>query len=147
MMDDKPVKKGRGKPKGYPKTGGRAKGTLDKRTQVLAQLAADLNCEPFQILIHFAKGDWQALGYSGPVFMNGDYEEERIPSMARLKAAVEACKYLYSQRKPIDSENDLTSEELTFLNIFRERMAEYAAKRVIEDHSQAIKPDSKGSSE
>ena len=33
------------------------------RTRDLMYLADQLDCNPFEILIHFAKGDYEALGY------------------------------------------------------------------------------------
>jgi len=130
------------KAKGALKTGGRVKGSRNKQNKHLVQIAQELKCDPYEVLIHFVKGDWAALGYSSGVILRNGYEEDLIPPIARLKAAVEACKYIYAQKKAVDTETELTPEEQTFLSIFRERMAEYAAKRVIEDSAATLGTDS-----
>lgn len=116
-----------------PKTGGRVKGSRNRASMHLMQLAHHNKCNPFQILLLFANGDWKSLGYSSPVIDNGKYQQDVITAEMRLKAALEACKYLHPQKKSIAIEEELTAEEQNFLTMFRERMAEYAAKQVIED--------------
>lgn len=130
-----------GRPIGMPKTGGRVKGARNRANMHLMQIAHRNKCNPFEILLHFAKGDWQALGYSSPVVDKGNYEEDVITPLMRLKAALEACKYLHPQKKSIEIEEELTPEEQNFLNMFRERMAEYAAKQVIEDSAPVVGRD------
>lgn len=65
--------------------------------------AEELGVQPFDILLLFAKGDSEALGY--------DPDPETglppaIPPKYRLAAAQEACKYLYPQLKSVEVTGD-----------------------------------------
>lgn len=86
--------------------GGRSKGTPNKRTLELKELAEKLGVDPFEILLLFAKGDYAALGYD-------EFEEKMgaagipvsirtIEPELREKAAKDACEYLYPKRKAIE---------------------------------------------
>lgn len=79
-----------GRPKGTPKTGGRAKGSPNRNKTELADKARELGVDPFTILLLYAKGDADTLGYTF------------IPLELRLKAASEASKYLYPQKKAVE---------------------------------------------
>lgn len=89
-----------------PENAGRKKGTPNKKTQELRDLAEQLGVNPFQILLHFAAGDWQALGYPDAtvtkVTQNGVFTEDRISPELRSSSAREACKYLYPQLKAVE---------------------------------------------
>lgn len=66
------------------KTGGRQKGTLNKKTilkQSAEEVLADLGCNPLEILVNLTKSD-----------------DENIV----LGAARELCKYVYTQKKAIE---------------------------------------------
>lgn len=78
-----------------PKTGGRQKGTPNKDTSQLAQLAQQLDVDPFEILLLFASGDFMSLGIN-----------EVTPDQ-RLKAATEACTYLHPKRKALEHSGDM----------------------------------------
>lgn len=90
------------------KTGGRQKGTVNKKTQELQEIADKLNCNPFEILAHFANGDWKSLGYKaeertvGYTKQGDPIKEETIPPRLRCDAAKEAAGYLYPKRKAIE---------------------------------------------
>lgn len=94
------------KPKGLPKTGGRQKGSLNKRTLQVEELAARFKLDPFEILLMIACADWKALGYENECyFKEGPAGEIKMgyvisPEM-RLHAAKEAAKYLYSQKQSV----------------------------------------------
>lgn len=101
-------------PKGHKKYGGRVKGTPNKKTVAVEQIAAKLGFEPFQMLCHIARGDWEALGLQGPGLITLEHQ---------IRAIVEACQYLYPKRKAIEVTEmhdpnadrplrDLTDEEL-----------------------------------
>lgn len=97
----------RGKPKGHPKTGGRTKGTPNKNTQELIELADKLSVNPFEILLMIADGDWKGLGYPTKSRTQWtpsgiEYEEDTITVEMRLSAAKEACQYLYPKRKAVE---------------------------------------------
>lgn len=90
------------------KSGGRKAGTPNKSTEALRQKARELEVDPFEIMLLFAKGDWEALGYKEPILekFNGEGAvvgfEYVIPPAVRLKAAAEAIQYIEPKRKSID---------------------------------------------
>ena len=57
--------------------------------------AARLQVDPFEVLCLFAKGDWQTLGL----------DPDAITARHQLTAAVNACKYLYSQKRSVEISN------------------------------------------
>lgn len=63
-----------------------------------------LGVDPFEILLHFAKGDWKALGYEQATrtyftAAGIEAEEEIIKPELRMHAAKEACQYVLPKRK------------------------------------------------
>lgn len=93
--------------KGHTKTGGRRKGVPNKDSLPLHEKARELGVDPFRILLLFAKGDWEGLGYPSETEVRcgkgGEtYEVDRITSQQRLAAASDACQYLYPKRKAIE---------------------------------------------
>lgn len=101
---------------GHPKAGGRTKGTPNKSTREIQELAEKLECNPFEILLHFAKGDFEALGYeehqTKAIAGGGMTEELTISPELRAQSAERACQYLYPKRKAIEMEIQI--EEPTF---------------------------------
>jgi hypothetical protein len=94
---------------------GRPKGSLNARTVDLFEIAQELDCNPFKILLMYAKGDSEGLGLT---------ETEKISLELRQKSAKDACEYLFPKRKAIehsgpDGEN-LFVEFLKGLNGSRE---------------------------
>lgn len=94
---------------GKPKTkgSGRVKGIPNKNTLPLEEKAKELGIDPFEVLLLFAKSDWKSLGYEAQSYTktgrNGEtYEVDYISSDLRLKAASEACQYLFPKRKALD---------------------------------------------
>lgn len=85
-------------PKGHKKWGGRAKGTPNKINQSLVDMAEKLGVDPFNILLLFAKNDWQTLGYKKP---------DAIDPNLRARCAQEASKYLYAQRRSIEHSGEV----------------------------------------
>lgn len=69
---------------------GRPKGSPNARTQDLFEITERLDCNPFEVLILFAKGDAETLKVS-----------EISPDL-RLRAAKDACDYLFPKRKSIE---------------------------------------------
>lgn len=83
---------------------GRRKGVPNKRTLHAIEIAQKLNCNPLEILIKFAMGDWKGLGYDSEVYhmatASGDVKAGfTITPQMRLQAAAEASRYLYSRPK------------------------------------------------
>lgn len=110
-----------------PKSG-RRKGTPNKnKTPKVAEIAERLGINPFEILLLFAAGDWQRLGYASPTrtqySKSGEpYEVDVIEPGQRIAAAASACPYLFPKLQAIqlhttgaDTEDpcpDMTDEEL-----------------------------------
>lgn len=93
------------------KTGGRVKGTKNKRTFNAEELFRELDFDPLELLIHVAAGNWQALGFEGPTKISYtsagiEFEEQNIPLKERVTAAKEASKYLYSQKQSVALSTD-----------------------------------------
>jgi hypothetical protein len=95
---------------GHPKAGGRQKGTVNKSTQNLMDIADRIGVSPFEVLCMIAKADWQGLGYDNPTYLKAAGENmievDRITLESRLNAAKEASKYLYPQRKAVEHSTD-----------------------------------------
>jgi hypothetical protein len=86
---------------------GRPKGSPNARTQDLFDITEKLDCNPFEVLILFAKGDIEALGVS-----------EISPDL-RLRAAKDACDYLFPKRKAVEH-SSAASEDGLLAKWFRE---------------------------
>jgi len=100
-----------------PRLGGRAKGTPNKNALPLKEMAEKLNCNPFEILLRFAMGDWNGLGYKAestyaPTQKGEVIEKPTIPPELRVKAASEAAQYLYPKRKAIEHSGEITSVQV-----------------------------------
>lgn len=96
------------KPKGCIKTGGRQKGTLNKERLPVEAIAAKYKLQPFDVLMMIINDDFSALGYENSVYVKESASGESTtigyvltPEM-RLRAATEANKYLYAQRKAVE---------------------------------------------
>jgi len=111
-----------------PQPTGRGIATQNRITLELREKAKELDCDPFEILIYFAKGDWKALGYDEPVVSKWtnagiEYEEHVIQPAMRLKAASDAAQYIYPKRKAIDVTQMLSEDEKSLIEEYRERLA------------------------
>ncbi len=87
--------------------GGRKKGVPNKAVIPLREKAEKLGLDPFQMLLHFANANWEALGYSSPTetkyTARGEaYEVPLITPEHRLRALTELCQYLYPKLKAIE---------------------------------------------
>lgn len=109
--------------KGKPKTpgSGRKKNSINKDSIPLLEKAKELNIDPFEILLHFAAGDWEKLGYESKTITiygahNVTNEEFTIQPGIRAKAAAEACQYLYPKRKSIEF-SDVSEEKTDTLTV------------------------------
>jgi len=96
---------------GHPKAGGRQKGTPNKKTNELFEIADRIGVNPFEVMCMFAAKDWKGLGYSSEYETKvtkdgGTLEVERIGPDLRIHAAKEAAKYLYPQRKAVEHSAD-----------------------------------------
>lgn len=95
------------------KTGGRIKGTPNKKTEDFFERCAQEDHDPVLFNIRVAKNDWLSLGYeSGTITVftkSGDsYEQDRITMAERLSANNKLLDFMYPKRKAIEHS---TSEE------------------------------------
>lgn len=119
---------------GLPKTGGRSAGTPNKSVIPLREICERVGCDPFEVLIKFAAGDWKGLNYpSETQTIEGDgwqREEYYITPQMRVHAAKEACTYLHPKRKAIEHSND-PENPINGLNLAV--MSEADLKKLIKD--------------
>lgn len=128
--------------KGNKLSKGRPKGTKNERTILVEHLASQFKLDPFQILLMFANGDWQGLGYDSEVYvMENASGATKIgytisPEM-RLVAAKEAAQYLYSKKK---SEIELpeVEEPIDVYSIDEKKKLLIQAKKEIEKLEKEI---------
>ena len=99
------------------KTGGRSKGTPNKRNQEIYELAEDLGCNPVKILMLFALRDYDQLGlseFTETTTKSGDkIKEPTISPELQKSAASDLMPYMYGKRKPIDSNGDDSNDPVT----------------------------------
>lgn len=112
------------------KSGGRKKGTPNKKVRRADEIAERLGIDPFEILLRFAGGDWKGLGYEEGskeiVTQSGDaIQVDVIGPELRQKAAKEAAKYIYPQRKAIEVDDKRQSPFEKFLLMSDEERARY----------------------
>jgi hypothetical protein len=98
------------RPKGSGKTpgSGRKKGTINKSSLPLREKAQALGIDPFEILLHFAAGNWKQLGYESETqtrYTSGGqgYEVKIITPDHRIKGASDACQYLHPKLKQVEA--------------------------------------------
>lgn len=98
------------------KTGGRKCGVPNKKTKNLMDKCDELGCDPFEILLRFAQGDWKGLGYKTEQIVThvteGGMElvEDVISAELRAQCAKEAAQYIYPKRKALEVSQDPESE-------------------------------------
>lgn len=73
-------------------------------------IAEEVGCNPFKVLMMIAAADWEGLGYeSATITKHGKddvtWEEDRITLDARGNAAKEVCKYLFPQKRAVEVSN------------------------------------------
>jgi hypothetical protein len=83
------------------KTGGRTKGTPNKRSLQVEEMAAQYKLDPFDFLMKVVNNDWEGIGV----------EPDKITTDHRIQAAKFASKYLYSEKKPL--ELDVNKQSIT----------------------------------
>lgn len=104
------------------KTGGRKKGTPNNNSLNAKKLAEELGVDPLEILLHFATGNAKALGIDEKQTVVSYGKKIKIPAIPpelRLKAAKEACPYIYPQRKAIEFEDENGDKTPPVFNIIR----------------------------
>lgn len=101
-----------------PEGAGRPAGTPNKRTQKIQETATRLGVDPFEVLLLYAKGDWQALGYESEKYCvgineYGSWEKWTIDPNTRAKCAMEAIQYLAPKLKSIEHIIDRPADAFT----------------------------------
>lgn len=94
------------------KTGGRQKGTPNKKTQVIEEILENLNCRPIEILAAVANGD-PLKARIGVAELEDDFLEGPVlPTLdQRIAAAKELCQYVYPKRKAIEHSGGINLHE------------------------------------
>jgi hypothetical protein len=100
-----------GKPKGSKKTGGRQKGTLNKFTWNVQQMAEDLGVNPFEIMLKIAANDWRGLGYENEFTFvataSGDVKSmPYITLKDRLEASSKLAPFIAPTKKAVEVSTD-----------------------------------------
>lgn len=85
---------------------GRPKGSKNKHSFQIEEIANKFDIEPFEVLMMVAVGDWKGLGFEAAYKTSYtgagiEFEEPNIKLADRVQAAKEACKYLYSQKQAV----------------------------------------------
>jgi hypothetical protein len=99
----------------FSKGNGRPKGSKTRIVQLADDLVTKLDVDPLEVLMLFAKGDWEALGYDSKetICYNSagqEYSKLTVTPEMRVSAAREAVKYIYCQRKAVELSNQGESE-------------------------------------
>ena len=97
------------RPIGSEKTpgSGRKKGSVNKKTQKVEDICRRLKCDPIEILVHFAKGDFESLNYEEYQTIatkQGPVDVLTISPDLRQKSAMDLAQFLYPKRKAIEHE-------------------------------------------
>lgn len=96
---------------------GRPKGAINSRKRHLDELAIRLDVDPMEILLRFAKGDWEGLGYESKtrIKYSGEtrWEEDIISTGDRIQAAKESAQYMYAKLKTIEVVKENQFEGMT----------------------------------
>ena len=90
------------------KTGGRSKGTLNKRTQELVERLDALGCDSLEVTAMFAMNDVVGLGYMSKEEFEANPAEARniISPELRAQMAKELNQFLYAKRKALEHSAD-----------------------------------------
>lgn len=83
--------------KRHPNTG-RKRGGRNKLSERCQEIAEELGVDPFEVLLRFAAGDEEGLGYGDGHMMHDKFGKivlVKITPYERIQAAKEACPYLY----------------------------------------------------
>lgn len=122
------------------KTGGRKKGSINKSSVPAMEVAERLGVDPFEVLLHFASGNWEALGYPAEKYISksglgkeGSWVEEsfHIDPAVRCKAASEATQYLLPKRKALEVSTDIDPSILEMTKAFLQMPKEELMKLVV----------------
>lgn len=79
---------------------------IRKSSKDLQAVADELGVSPFEILLHAASGNWEALGYAEGsrvvIGKNGAFEQDILTPEIRINAAREAAQYLHAKKRSVE---------------------------------------------
>lgn len=108
-----------------PQGAGRAKGTPNKQTQTLQEIAERNNCDPFEVLIWFAKRDYDSLHlpeWIDKVGKDGAFiREATISPELQQKSAKDACEYLHPKRKALEHSGSIEGKSATLEEFLKQQ--------------------------
>lgn len=78
-----------------PPGSGRKKGQISRDRQMLLDKAAELGCDPFEVNLMIAAGDWKNLGV----------KKKDLSLALRQRAATDACQFMLPRLKAIEIED------------------------------------------
>jgi len=108
---------------------GRPKGSKNKRSEQLQEIADRMNVNPFEILLKIAAGDWKGLGYDSPHETRFSptgtkYKTDKITLMDRRQAASDALPYLNPKLKAVEISTDGETGAFAVIPTTPERLRE-----------------------
>lgn len=91
---------------------GRPKGSKNKHSFKVEEIAQKFEVEPFEYMMRIAAGDWKFFGFDGPTKTTFtpqgiEIEELNIPIKERAQMAKEASKYLYSAKQAVQVSGEM----------------------------------------
>lgn len=127
-------------------SGGRPKGAPNKRTWEARKIIEDMGFDPITALVHFARGDWQALGLPSATKQiytkeAGIIEVDRIDEQLRQKSVKDLVPYVYPQLKAIEHSGEAA-------NMLAQTLAHLFGGPALKDphgNSDAAQPDADSS--
>ncbi len=87
--------------------GGKPKGAVSSLKRKVREVAKNTGIDPYEVLLLFSAGNWQALGYSDETYTSninehGIIKKYTIDPSVRCKAAAEACQYIIPKLRSIE---------------------------------------------
>jgi hypothetical protein len=111
------------------KSGGRKKGTPNLASNEVIARAQEMGIDPLGILLNFAAGRWEALGYNSPTrtvtTKEGPVEVDVISPELQQKSAKDVMPFMYPQLKAIEHKGDAANN---FMQTLAQVMASTVAK-------------------
>lgn len=93
--------------KGNKTATGRPKGSKNQDVLGLEERAKELGVDVFEVLVNFAAGNWEKLGYVNETYILENASGATkigytITPEMRMKASTELMKYIYPQKKAVE---------------------------------------------
>lgn len=117
--------------KGHKHGKGRIKGSQNRRTRMVEDIASKYDLDPFEVLMKVVNADWEGLGYPAQTYeeYGKEFSNTRlyITPEDRIQAAKDACAYLYAKKQAlkIDINNIQKMSDEEFTKFKEEFMKQY----------------------